>query len=246
MPIDKTVPTFREAVAGIPDDSVIMIGGFGGAGGMPHMLMLALRDHGAKRLTIIGNTAGIAGPTGFGWPAGEEPIDHAVLINNGQVAKVIASFPVSGSVSRKNAFELAHMKGEIDLELVPQGTLAERIRAAGAGIPAFYTPTGFGTDLAKGKESRTINGKECILEEALQADFALIRGAVADTLGNLIYSGTSRTFNPPMAAAATITIAEVDSIVQPGGIDPERVDTPAIYVNKIVARDNGQTGDPAQ
>ena len=236
MPIDKTVSTFEEAVADIPDGATILIGGFGGAGGMPHRLMLALRDLGSKSLTIVGNTAGIAAPTGFGWPAGEEPIDHAILIENGQIAKVIASFPVSGSVSRKNAFELAFERGEIELEVVPQGTLAERMRAAGAGIPAFYTPTGAGTDLAAGKETRNFAGTECVLEAALHADFALIRGAVADRLGNVIYSGTSRSFNIPMAVAAEITIAEVDEIVEPGEIDPERVDTPAIYVDRVVAR----------
>ncbi len=244
MPIDKTVSTFKEAVADIPDGATILIGGFGGAGGMPHRLMLALRDLGSKSLTIAGNTAGIAAPTGFGWPDGEEPIDHAILIDNGQIAKVIASFPVSGSVSRKNAFELAFERGEIELEVVPQGTLAERMRAAGAGIPAFYTPTGAGTDLAVGKETREFEGRECVLEAALHADFALIRGAVADTLGNVIYTGTSRSFNIPMAAAAEITIAEVDEIVEPGEIDPERVDTPAIYVDRVVAR--GTQADQAK
>ena len=138
MPIDKTVNNFEEAVSDIPDGSVVMIGGFGGAGGMPHLLMLALRDQGARNLTIIGNTAGIAAPTGFGWPDGVEPIDHAVLIENGQIAKVIASFPVSGSVSRPNAFEAGFRAGEIELEVVPQGTLAERMRAAGARfVPAL-------------------------------------------------------------------------------------------------------------
>ena len=137
---------------------------------------------------------------------------------------------------RKNAFELAFERGEIELEVVPQGTLVERMRAAGAGIPAFYTPTGAGTDLAAGKETREFDGIECVLETALRADFALIRGAVADRLGNITYSGTSRSFNVAMAAAAEITISEVDEIVEPGEIDPERVDTPAIYVDRVVAR----------
>jgi 3-oxoacid CoA-transferase A subunit len=245
MPIDKTVNNFAEAVSDISDGSVVMIGGFGGAGGMPHLLMLALRDQGARNLTIIGNTAGIAAPTGFGWPEGVEPIDHAVLIENGQIAKVIASFPVSGSVSRPNAFEVGFRAGEIELEVVPQGTLAERMRAAGAGIAAFYTPTAAGTMLAEGKESRMFDGREYVLEEALHADFALIRATTADTLGNLTYTGTSRTFNPPMAAAARVTIAEVDEIVEPGGIDPERVDTPAIYVQRIVARPPASEGGVA-
>ena len=236
MAIDKRVATFDEAVADVTDGAVVMIGGFGGAGGMPHRLMMALRDLGVKELTIIGNTAGIAAPTGFGWPAGETPIDHAILIENGQVAKVVASFPVSGSVSRPNAFEEAFQRGEIELEVVPQGTLAERIRAAGAGIPAFYTPTGAGTGLAEGRETRLFGGREHVLETALGADFALIRAKTADRLGNLAYAGTSRSFNVPMAAAARVTIAEVDEIVEPGGIDPERVDTPAIYVQRVVAR----------
>ena len=128
------------------------------------------------------------------------------------------------------------LRGAVELEVVPQGTLAGRMRAAGAGIPAFYTPTGAGTDLAAGKETRNFAGTECVLEVALHADFALIRGAVADRLGNVIYSGTSRSFNIPMAVAAEITIAEVDEIVEPGEIDPERVDTPAIYVDRVVAR----------
>ena len=244
MPIDKTVATFEEAVADIPDGAVILIGGFGGAGGMPHRLMVALRDLGSKSLTIVGNTAGIAAPTGFGWPAGEEPIDHAILVDNGQIAKVIASFPVSGSVSRKNSFESAFERGEIELEVVPQGTLAERIRAAGAGIPAFYTPTGAGTDLGAGKETREFGGVESVLETALHADFALIRGAVADKIGNVTYRGTSRSFNVPMAAAAKITIAEVDEIVEPGEIDSERVDTPAIYVDRVVARGDATALNP--
>lgn len=245
MPIDKTVNTFTDAVSDISDGSVVMIGGFGGAGGMPHLLMLALRDQGARNLTIIGNTAGIAAPTGFGWPDGVEPIDHAVLIENGQISKVIASFPVSGSVSRPNAFEIGFRAGEIELEVVPQGTLAERMRAAGAGIAAFYTPTAAGTMLAEGKESRMFDGREYVLEQALHADFALIRAKTADTLGNLAYAGTSRTFNPPMAAAAKVTIAEVDEIVEPGGIDPERVDTPSIYVQRIVVRPPASDGGVA-
>ena len=240
MPIDKSVATFAEAVSDIPDGASIMIGGFGGAGGMPHRLMVALVAQGARELTIIGNTAGIAAPTGFGWPEGETPIDHAILIENGQIAKVIASFPVSGSVSKPNAFELAFQRGEIELEVVPQGTLAERIRAGGAGIPAFYTPTGAGTDLGVGKESRVFDGRETVLELGLRADFALIRAYKSDPMGNLIYSGTSRSFNMPMATAADVTIAEVDEIVEPGGIDAERVDTPSIYVNRIVARSSGE------
>lgn len=236
MAINKQIASFDEAVADIREGSVVMIGGFGGAGGQPDRLMRALRDLGVKGLTIIGNTAGIAAKTGFGWPIGETPIDHAILIENGQVAKVIASFPVSASVSRQNAFEKAFQRGDIELELVPQGTLAERIRAAGAGIPAFYTPTGAGTKLADGKDTRLFNGREHVLEKALSADYSLIRAKFADQMGNLTYVGTSRTFNIPMATAATITIAEVDEMIAPECTDPERVGTPGIYVQRIVAR----------
>ena len=241
MPIDKTVNSFAEAVADIPDGAVVLISGFGGAGGMPHRLMEALRDLGVRYLTLVGNSAGIAAPTGFGWPEGTTPIDHYILVENGQVAKVIASFPVSASPSRPNAFERAYLKGEAELEMVPQGTLAERIRAAGAGIPSFYTPTGIGTPLAEGRETRVFDGREYLLEHALPGDFALIRARRADTLGNLAYEGTSRTFGPAMAAAARVTIAEVNEIVEPGGIDPEQVHTPGIYVDRVVAR---PPGDP--
>ncbi|MBI4219517.1 MAG: 3-oxoacid CoA-transferase subunit A [Chloroflexi bacterium] len=240
MPVDKSYPSFREAVADIPDGASIMVGGFGGAGGMPTRLIKALRDHGAKRLTIISNTAGIATATGFGWPMGEEPIDHSILFANHQVARFIGSYPVPGSASRRNAFQDAFDRGEVELEIVPQGTFVERMRAAGAGIPAFFTPTGVGTDLAKGKETRSFDGREYVMERWLTADFAFVRAKVADTLGNLMYAGTSRTFNPAMATAAETTIAEVDEIVTPGGIDPERVGTPGIYVNRVVARSSKQ------
>jgi len=241
VPIDKTVNSFAEAVADIPNGAVVFISGFGGAGGMPHRLMEALRDHGARGLTLVGNTAGIAAPVGFGWPEGTTPIDHFILIENGQVAKVIASFPVSPSPSRPNAFERAYLRGEAELEMVPQGTLAERIRAAGAGIPAFYTRTGVGTPLAEGRETRVFDGEEYLLEYALPGDFALIRAHRADRLGNLAYRGTSRTFGPAMAAASRVTIAEVNEIVEPGDIDPDRVHTPGIYVDRVVAR---APGDP--
>ncbi len=237
----KLMDSAAQAVADIPDGARVMIGGFGGVGGMPHLLILALRDHGARGLTIISNTAGIISAAGFGTPPGKRAFDHGLLIDNGQVKKVIASFPVSGSPSRPNAFERAFRRGEVELELVPQGTLAERIRAGGAGIAAFYTPTGAGTVIAQGKETRVFDGREYLLEHALKADFALVRAWKADTLGNLVYRGTSRTMNPLMAMAARVTIAEVDQVVEPGGLDPERVDTPGIFVDRIVQRPEGFT-----
>ena len=209
---------------------------------MAHYLLISLRDRGSRELTIVSNTAGIARVVSFGTPPGRTAIDHSVLIENGQVAKAIASFPVSPSVSRPSEFELAYRRGEVDLELVPQGTLAERLRAGGAGIPAFYTPTGAGTLIAQGKESRVIDGREYILEYGLQADFALIRAHRADTRGNLVYRGTSRNFNAVMAPAARVTVVEVDEIVDAGQLDPESVVTPGIFVQRIVRRPDGFTG----
>ena len=150
--------------------------------------------------------------------------------------KAIASYPVSPSASRPTAFELAYRRGEVELELVPQGTLAERLRAGGAGVAAFYTPTGVGTLISEGKETRVIDGKEYVLEEALRADFCIIRGHQADTLGNVVYKGTSRNFNSVMAPAAAITVVEVDEVVEPGQLDPEAIITPGIHVNRIVIR----------
>ena len=231
--MDKVISSFAEAVVDIPDGAVIMMDGFGGPGGMSQRLILAVRERGVKELTIISNTAGLPG---FGIIAGESAVTHNVLVENGQVRKIVASFPVSASPSRPNAFELAYRQGKIELELVPQGTLAERIRAGGAGIPAFYTPTGVGTPVAQGKEIRTIDGREYVLEYALKADYAFIRAHKADRLGNLVYKGTSRNFNAAMATAARVTIAEVDEIVEPGGLDPDAVVTPGVYVQRIVKR----------
>lgn len=233
MTMSKVVSTFAEAVADVSDGAVIMMDGFGGPGGMPQQLIVALHDRAVKNLTIISNTAGLPG---FGVTGGESTITHNMLIESGQVSKVVASFPVSPSPSRPNAFELAYRQGEIELDLVPQGTLAERIRAGGAGIPAFYTPTGVGTPVADGKETRTIEGREYVLEYALKADYAFIRASKADRFGNLVYTGTSRNFNALMATAASVTIAEVDEIVEPGSLDPEMIATPGIYVKWIVRR----------
>ena len=233
MPISKIVNSFKDAVADVPNGAVIMMDGFGGPGGMPQRLILALRDQGAKDLTIISNTAGLPG---FGSVAGQDVINPSVLVENGQVKKVIASFPVSPSASRPNAFELAYRAGNIELEMVPQGTLAERIRAGGAGIPAFYTPTGIGTVVAEGKESRGFHGREYLLEMNLTANYAFLRADKVDTLGNAIYRGSSRSFNALMATAAGITILEVNEIVQPGDLDPEAIVTPGIYVHRVVKR----------
>ena len=236
QPFTKVYPSAAEAVAGIPDGAVILLDGFGGPGGMAHYLILALRDQGSANLTIIGNTAGIAKVSGFGAPPGFRAIDQSVLVENRQIRKAVASFPVSPSPSRPTAFEEAYRRGEVELEMVAQGTLAERLRAGGHGIAAFYTPTGVGTVVAQGKESRVINGREYILERAIRGDFALLRAHKADTLGNLVYRGTSRNFNPVMAMAATTTIAEVDEIVEPGELDPDAIVTPGLFVQRIVQR----------
>ena len=232
--MNKIVPTFAEAVADIPDGSTLMIDGFAGPGGTPQNLIRALRDHGARDLTIISNTAGLASVTGFGTVPGDRPTDIGALVENEQVKKVIASFPVSPSASRPTAFERAYREGNAELEVVPQGTLAERIRAGGAGIPAFYTPTGAGTLIAEGKEVRTFDGREHLLETALKADFALLRAHRSDPVGNTQYRGTSRNFNGVMATAAEVVVMEVDEIVEPGEIDPGAVHTPGIYVDRIV------------
>ena len=232
----KVFQSGADAVADIPDGAMVLIDGFGGPGGMAQYLMIALRDQGAKQLTMVSNTAGIAGAVNFGTPPGMRTIDHSILVVNGQIGKAIASFPVSPSPSRPTAFELAYRNGEVELELVPQGTLAERLRAGGFGLTAFYTPTGAGTLIAEGKPSRTIDGREQVLERAITADFALLRAYKADTLGNLVYRGTSRNFNSVMAPAARITIVEVDEIVEPGGIAPDEVVTPGPFVQRIVRR----------
>ena len=232
--MNKIVPNFDEAVSDIPDGAMLMIDGFAGPGGTAQNLIRALRDHGARDLTIISNTAGLASVMGFGTLPGDRPIDIGILVDNEQVNKVIASFPVSPSPSRPTSFERAYLEGKVELEVVPQGTLAERIRAGGAGIPAFYTPTGVGTQIAEGKEIREFDGREYAMERSLKADFALLRANVADTLGNTTYRGTSQNFNGVMATAASVTIIEVDEIVEPGALDSAVIHTPALYVNRMV------------
>jgi 3-oxoadipate CoA-transferase, alpha subunit len=207
-----------EAVAGIPDGSTVLIGGFGTAG-QPIELIYALIRSGVKDLTVVNNNAG-NGRAGL-----------AALLANGQVRKIICSFPRQAD---SYVFDELYRAGKVELELVPQGNLAERMRAAGAGIGAFFSPTGVGTPLAEGKELRTIDGRDYVLEYPITGDVALIKALRADTLGNLVYRKTARNFGPVMATAAKITIVQVSKIVEPGGIDPEVVITPGIFVDRIV------------
>ena len=225
--MNKIINTFEEAVADIADGASIMIGNFAGPGGTPYYLIHALRKQGAKKLIIIANTAGGIGLT-------LDYNDHCILFENNQVKKVIATFPFSTSPSRPSPAEKQILAGEVELEILPQGTLAEKIRCGAAGIPAFYTPTGYDTVIAQGKDVKWFDSKPCLLEHALKADYAFVRAYKADTMGNLIYRGTQRQFNPIMAMNAGITIAEVDEIVEIGEIDPEVVVTPGIFVNRIV------------
>ncbi len=216
--IDKQAASAAEAVSGIPDGATIMIGGFGEAGS-PIELIHALVDHGARGLTVISNNTG-SGRVGL-----------AALIANGQVAKMVCSYPRSAN---SLVFPELFRAGKIELELVPQGTLAERIRAGGAGIPAFYTPAAVGTLLAEGKESRSFDGKEYLMEHGLRADYALVRAEQADRYGNLRYSKTARNFGPIMCTAAETSIVQVRDLVEVGGIDPECVVTPGIFVERLV------------
>ncbi len=216
--INKVVHSTADAVADIFDGATIMISGFGEAGS-PIELIHALIDHGAKNLTVVSNNTG-SGHVGL-----------AALIENRQVKKMICSFP---RTANSTVFPDLYRKGEIELELVPQGTLAERIRAGGAGIPAFFTPASVNTPLAEGKESRVINGQTYVLEYGIKADFALVKCKAGDRYGNLIYNKTARNFGPIMCTAAKTTIVQAKQILQPGEIDPECVVTPGIFVKKLV------------
>ena len=216
--IDKSVSTLSDAIAGIHDGATIMIGGFGPAG-QPTYLIDALIEQGARDLTIINNNAG-NGEVGL-----------AALLKAGCVKKVICSFPRQ---TDSWVFDDLYRRGEVELELVPQGNLAARIQAGGSGLGAIFTPTGFGTELAAGKETRHIDGKDYLLEYPLKADFALIKALKADRWGNLVYDKTGRNFGPIMAAAASCTIAQVSEMVALGELDPEAVVTPGIFVQRVV------------
>ena len=216
--IDKTCASLEQAVAGIPDGATIMIGGFGNAG-MPSALIDALLAQGARELTIVNNNAG-NGETGL-----------AALIREKRVRKMICSFPRQHD---SHHFDALYRAGDIELELTPQGNLAERIRAAGAGIGGFFTPTGYGTLLTEGKETRVIDGRHYVLESPIHADFALIKALRGDRWGNLVYRKTARNFGPIMAMAAKVTIAQVAEVVELGDIDPETVVTPGIFVQRVV------------
>ncbi|MFL9826272.1 3-oxoacid CoA-transferase subunit A [Rhodoplanes sp. SY1] len=217
--MNKIRPSLQDALADIPDGASIMIGGFGDAG-VPFEMIDALVEQGAKALTIISNNAG----------TGEEGI--AKLIKLDRVRKIVCSFPRQAD---SKAFDERYLKGELILDLVPQGNLAERIRAAGAGIGAFFTPTAYGTLLADGKETREIDGKHYVLEYPIRADYAFIKAHKGDALGNLVYRKTARNFGPVMATAAACTIAQVSEVVGVGDLDPEHVVTPGIFVKRVVA-----------
>lgn len=222
--VNKIVPGLREALAGIHDGATIMIGGFGNAG-MPRELIDGLIDQGATDLTIVNNNAG-NGDTGL-----------AALLAARRVKKIICSFPRQAD---SYVFDGLYRSGELQLELTPQGNLAERIRAAGAGVGGFFSPTGYGTLLAEGKETRLINGKNYVLEYPIHADFALIKALKADRWGNLVYRKAARNFGPIMAMAATCTIVQVDQVVELGELDPEVIVTPGIFVQRVVQVSGGQ------
>lgn len=210
------VDTFQEAVQDVQDGATILVGGFGLVG-IPENLILALKERGTKDLTVISNNCGVDD-----WGLG-------LLLKNKQIKKMIGSY-----VGENKEFERQVLSGELEVELIPQGTLAERIRAGGAGIPAFYTPAGVGTPIAEGKEVRTFNGKEYLLEEAIQADFSFVRALKGDVMGNLVYNKTARNFNPMIAAAGKVTVAEVEELVGVGELDPDSIHTPSIYVQKVI------------
>jgi 3-oxoadipate CoA-transferase alpha subunit len=223
--INKIAPSITAALAEVKDGSTVMIGGFGTAG-IPNELIDGLIAQGAKDLVIVNNNAG-NGETGL-----------AALLKAGQVRKIICSFPRQAD---SHIFDALYRSGKLELELVPQGNLAERIRAAGAGIGAFFSPTGYGTELAKGKETREINGKFYVLEMPIYGDVALIKAETGDRWGNLLYRKAARNFGPVMASAAKMTVATVHEIVELGALDPENIVTPGIFVSKIVKIDRVAT-----
>jgi 3-oxoadipate CoA-transferase, alpha subunit len=225
MPIDKIARNVAQALQGVVDGATVMIGGFGTAG-IPNELIDGLIEHGARDLTVVNNNAG-NGDSGL-----------AALLKTGRVRKIICSFPRQAD---SHVFDALYLSGQIELELVPQGNLAERIRAAGAGIGAFFTPTGYGTELAKGKETRQINGRMQVLEYPIHAELALIKAERGDRWGNLVYRKAARNFGPIMAMAAKTTVATVHEIVALGQLDPELIITPGIFIQSIVRIDRVAT-----
>ncbi|MEI6208286.1 MAG: CoA transferase subunit A [Desulfuromonadales bacterium] len=207
----------QEALEGIGDGASIMAGGFGLVG-IPEKLIQGLREKGTRNLTVISNNCGVDE-----WGLG-------ILLQNRQISKMVSSY-----VGENKEFERQYLAGELEVELVPQGTLAERIRAGGAGIPAFYTPAGVGTPIAEGRETRVFGNKEYLLEAGMTADFSLVKAWKGDRFGNLVYRKTARNFNPMMAAAGRITIAEVEELVETGDLDPDQIHTPSVYVQRIIA-----------
>ncbi len=214
--MNKVFPSAAAAVADIPDGAMLLAGGFGLCG-IPENLIAALKAQGTRGLTVVSNNAGV------------DDFGLGLLLQSRQIAKMISSY-----VGENKEFERQYLSGELAVELCPQGTLAERIRAGGAGIPAFYTPTGVGTLVADGKEVREFDGRRFVLERALIGDFALVKAWKADRLGNLVYKATARNFNPMMATAGRITIAEVEELVEVGELHPDEVHTPGIFVQRVV------------
>ena len=213
--IRKVVNSAREAVAGLEDNMTLMLGGFGLCG-IPENAIAAIRENGAIGLTCISNNAGV------------DDFGLGLLLQTRQIKKMISSY-----VGENDLFEKLMLSGELEVDLIPQGTLAERCRAAGAGIPAFYTPAGYGTEVAEGKEVRWFNGKAHIMEKAFEADFAFVKAWKGDEAGNLIFKGTARNFNPLMAMAGKITVAEVEELLPAGELDPNEIHTPGIFVQRI-------------
>jgi 3-oxoacid CoA-transferase subunit A len=214
--MDKVYASALEAVADISDGAMLMAGGFGLCG-IPENLIAALRERGVRGLTVVSNNCGV------------DDFGLGILLGNKQIAKMISSY-----VGENKEFARQFLSGELEVDLVPQGTLAERIRAGGAGIPAFYTPTGYGTPVADGKDVRYFDGRPFIMERALSAEYSLVKAWRGDTAGNLIYKATARNFNPMMAQAGRITIAEVEELVPEGELDPDQVHTPGIFVQRVV------------
>jgi 3-oxoacid CoA-transferase subunit A len=213
---NKVVGSYADAVAGLTDNMTIIVGGFGLCG-IPENLIAMIYESGVSGLTCVSNNAGV---DGFGL---------GLLLEKQQIKKMVASY-----VGENALFEKQLLSGELEVELTPQGTLAEKMRAGGAGIPAFYTATGYGTPIAEGKDVRDFNGRKYILEESIVGDFALVKAWKADTMGNLVYRNTARNFNPMAATAGKITVAEVEEIVEPGELDPNQIQTPGIYVDRLI------------